>query len=222
MSAKHGSLSINSENIFPIIKKWLYSDHDIFIRELVSNGCDAVTKLKKLSVMGEFEEADDEKYKVEVRINPTDKTLTFIDNGIGMTESELSENLGTIAKSGSLAFKEGLTKEDKINIIGQFGVGFYSSFMVADKVCVESKKTGCDAYKWVSKGASGYEIEKIDKIFSVRTSAWRSVRKQKRKRAEVTVLYGIVEKYVKNICIRRMWVTREYERRKMRALFFTA
>ena len=94
--------------------------------------------------------------------------------------------------------------------------------MVADKVCVESKKTGCDAYKWVSKGASGYEIEKIDKIFSVRTSARRSVRKQKRKRAEVTVLYGIVEKYVKNICIRRMWVTREYERRKMRALFFTA
>ena len=102
--AKQGSLSINSENIFPIIKKWLYSDHDIFIRELVSNGCDAVTKLKKLSVMGEFEEADDEKYKVEVRINPTDKTLTFIDNGIGMTEEEIQNNLGTIAKSGSKEF----------------------------------------------------------------------------------------------------------------------
>lgn len=101
--AKQGSLSINSENIFPIIKKWLYSDHDIFIRELVSNGCDAVTKLKKLAVMGEFEEADDEKYKVEVRINPTDKTLTFIDNGIGMTEEEVDEYINQIAFSGAAA-----------------------------------------------------------------------------------------------------------------------
>lgn len=123
--AKQGSLSINSENIFPIIKKWLYSDHDIFIRELVSNGCDAVTKLKKLAVMGEFEEADDEKYKVEVRINPTDKTLTFIDNGIGMTEEEVDEYINQIAFSGAAAFMEQYKdKASDEQIIGHFGLGF--------------------------------------------------------------------------------------------------
>ena len=136
--AKQGSLSINSENIFPIIKKWLYSDHDIFIRELVSNGCDAVTKLKKLSVMGEFEEADDEKYKVEVRINPTDKTLTFIDNGIGMTEDEVDEYINQIAFSGAAAFMEQYKdKASDEQIIGHFGLGFYSAFMVADKVLIK-------------------------------------------------------------------------------------
>ena len=137
MAEKHGNLSINSENIFPIIKKWLYSDHDIFIRELVSNGCDAVTKLKKLSVMGEFEEADDEKYKVEVRINPTDKTLTFIDNGIGMTEDEVDEYINQIAFSGAAAFMEQYKdKASDEQIIGHFGLGFYSAFMVADKVTI--------------------------------------------------------------------------------------
>ena len=159
--AKQGSLSINSENIFPIIKKWLYSDHDIFIRELVSNGCDAVTKLKKLAVMGEFEEADDEKYKVEVRINPTDKTLTFIDNGIGMTEEEVDEYINQIAFSGAEAFLEKYkdkTSEDQI--IGHFGLGFYSAFMVADRVTIETKsyKEDAKAVLWDCEDGTEYTI----------------------------------------------------------------
>ena len=155
--AKQGSLSINSENIFPIIKKWLYSDHDIFIRELVSNGCDAVTKLKKLSVMGEFEEADDEKYKVEVRINPTDKTLTFIDNGIGMTEDEVDEYINQIAFSGAAAFMEQYKdKASDEQIIGHFGLGFYSAFMVADKVTIDtlSYKEGATPVHWECDGGT--------------------------------------------------------------------
>ena len=161
MANTHGSLSINSENIFPIIKKWLYSDHDIFIRELVSNGCDAVTKLKKLSVMGEFEEADDEKYKVEVRINPTDKTLTFIDNGIGMTDCEVEEYINQIAFSGAEAFLE--KYKDKANddqIIGHFGLGFYSAFMVADKVTIDtlSFKEGAKAVHWECDGGTEYDM----------------------------------------------------------------
>ena len=159
--AKQGSLSINSENIFPIIKKWLYSDHDIFIRELVSNGCDAVTKLKKLSVMGEFEEADDEKYKVEVRINPTDKTLTFIDNGIGMTEDEVDEYINQIAFSGATDFLE--KYKDKANedqIIGHFGLGFYSAFMVADEVHIDtlSYKDGATAVHWECDGGTEFDM----------------------------------------------------------------
>ena len=159
--AKQGSLSINSENIFPIIKKWLYSDHDIFIRELVSNGCDAVTKLKKLSVMGEFEEADDEKYKVEVRINPTDKTLTFIDNGIGMTEDEVDEYINQIAFSGAAAFMEQYKdKASDEQIIGHFGLGFYSAFMVADKVTIDtlSFKEGAKAVHWECDGGTEYDM----------------------------------------------------------------
>ena len=161
MAEKHGSLSINSENIFPIIKKWLYSDHDIFIRELVSNGCDAVTKLKKLSVMGEFEEADDEKYKVEVRINPTDKTLTFIDNGIGMTEDEVDEYINQIAFSGAAAFMEQYKdKASDEQIIGHFGLGFYSAFMVADKVTIDtlSFKEGAKAVHWECDGGTEYDM----------------------------------------------------------------
>ena len=161
MAEKHGSLSINSENIFPIIKKWLYSDHDIFIRELVSNGCDAVTKLKKLSVMGEFEEADDEKYKVEVRINPTDKTLTFIDNGIGMTEDEVDEYINQIAFSGAAAFMEQYKdKASDEQIIGHFGLGFYSAFMVADKVTIDtlSFKEGDKAVHWECDGGTEYDM----------------------------------------------------------------
>ena len=161
MAEKHGNLSINSENIFPIIKKWLYSDHDIFIRELVSNGCDAVTKLKKLSVMGEFEEADDEKYKVEVRINPTDKTLSFIDNGIGMTEDEVDEYINQIAFSGAAAFMEQYKdKASDEQIIGHFGLGFYSAFMVADKVTIDtlSFKEGAKAVHWECDGGTEYDM----------------------------------------------------------------
>ena len=166
MANKHGSLSINSENIFPIIKKWLYSDHDIFIRELVSNGCDAVTKLKKLSVMGEFEEADDEKYKVEVRINPTDKTLTFIDNGIGMTEDEVDEYINQIAFSGAAAFMEQYKdKASDEQIIGHFGLGFYSAFMVADKVTIDtlSYKEGATPVHWECDGGTEFDMEDGDK-----------------------------------------------------------
>ena len=138
-NSKQGSLSINSENIFPIIKKWLYSDHDIFVRELVSNGCDAVTKLKKLDIMGEFNPADDEKYRIDVIASSKDKTLQFIDNGLGMTMDEVEEYINQIAFSGASDFLE--KYKDKTNeeqIIGHFGLGFYSAFMVADKVTIET------------------------------------------------------------------------------------
>ena len=136
---KKGNLSINSENLFPIIKKWLYSDHDIFFRELISNGCDAVTKVKKLEVMGEYQLADNEKFKVQVIVNPEDKTLKFIDNGIGMTDEEVEEYITQIAFSGASAFLE--KYKDKTNedqIIGHCGLGFYSAYMVADKVTIDT------------------------------------------------------------------------------------
>ena len=136
---KKGSLSINSDNIFPIIKKWLYSDHDIFIREVVSNACDAVTKLRKLALIGEYEESDDNKYRIDVIASPNDKTLTFIDNGIGMTAEEVNEYINQIAFSGASDFLE--KYKDKANddqIIGHFGLGFYSTFMVADKVTINT------------------------------------------------------------------------------------
>ena len=144
--AKSGSLSINSENIFPIIKKWLYSDHDIFYRELVSNGCDAITKLKKLALMGEYETPDDETYKVQVTVNPKEKTIRIEDNGLGMTEDEVDEYINQIAFSGAQDF---LNKyKDKANedqIIGHFGLGFYSAFMVADKVTIDTLSYKTDA-----------------------------------------------------------------------------
>ena len=165
--SKKGSLSINSENIFPIIKKWLYSDHDIFIRELVSNACDAVTKLKKLSLIGEFESKDD-KYKVEVLVSAKNKTITFIDNGIGMTEEEIEEYINQIAFSGAADFLE--KYKDKANddqIIGHFGLGFYSAFMVADKVSIEtlSYKDGSKAVYWESNGGTEFEMNDSDKDF---------------------------------------------------------
>ena len=161
MSKKKGSLSINSENIFPIIKKWLYSDHDIFFRELVSNGCDAITKLKKLEMMGEAEIADDEEFKIQILANPKEKTLTFIDNGLGMTADEVDEYINQIAFSGAEAFLEQYkdkTSEDQI--IGHFGLGFYSAFMVADKVEIDtlSYKKDAKAVKWVCDGGIEYEI----------------------------------------------------------------
>ena len=128
---RQGNLSINSDNIFPIIKKWLYSDHDIFVRELISNGCDAITKLKKLAVMGDYEEVEGEEYKIEVYASAKDKTLTFVDNGLGMTEEEVDKYINQIAFSGAEEFME---KYKNQAIIGHFGLGFYSAFMVADKV----------------------------------------------------------------------------------------
>lgn len=164
--AKQGSLSINSENIFPIIKKWLYSDHDIFIRELVSNGCDAVTKLKKLSVMGEFDEPEDTHYKVDVIVSPEEKTIKFIDNGIGMTEEEVDEYINQIAFSGAEAFLaqyKDKTNEDQI--IGHFGLGFYSAFMVADKVTIDtlSYKDGAKAVHWECDGGTEFSMEESDR-----------------------------------------------------------
>ncbi len=162
---KQGSLSINSENIFPIIKKWLYSDHDIFIRELISNGCDAITKLKKLSLMGDFEEVEGEEYKIEVYASAKDKTLTFVDNGIGMTAEEVEKYINQIAFSGATDF---INKyKDKANddqIIGHFGLGFYSAFMVADKVTIETCSYQKDAKPvfWECDGGTEYEMSESD------------------------------------------------------------
>ena len=139
MANKHGSLSIDSDNLFPIIKKWLYSDHDIFYRELISNGCDAITKLKKLDMMGEYSLPADYKAKIQVIVNPEEKTLTFIDNGLGMTADEVEEYINQIAFSGATDFIE--KYKDKSNddqIIGHFGLGFYSAFMVADEVTIDT------------------------------------------------------------------------------------
>ena len=162
MSNKHGSLSINSDNIFPIIKKWLYSDHDIFYRELVSNGCDAITKLKKLDMMGEYTLPDDYEAKVEVRVNPTEKTLKFIDNGLGMTADEVEEYINQIAFSGATDFLE--KYKDKSNddqIIGHFGLGFYSAFMVADEVHIDtlSYQDGATPVHWKCDGGTEFDMK---------------------------------------------------------------
>ena len=166
MEAKKGSLSISSENIFPIIKKWVYSDHDIFARELVSNGCDAITKLKKLDMMGEYTLPDDYKGKIQVIVNPEEKTLKFIDNGLGMTADEVEEYITQIAFSGATEFlnkyKDKTTEDD---MIGHFGLGFYSAFMVADEVHIDtlSYKEGAKPVHWVSEGGTEYEMEEGDK-----------------------------------------------------------
>jgi molecular chaperone HtpG len=166
MAEKHGSLSINSDNIFPIIKKWLYSDHDIFVRELVSNGCDAITKLKKLEMMGEATLPADNEFKVQVLTNAEDKTLTFIDNGIGMTADEVEEYINQIAFSGAEAFLE--KYKDKTNddqIIGHFGLGFYSAFMVADRVTIDtlSYKDGATAVHWECDGGTEFDMSDGDR-----------------------------------------------------------
>ena len=166
MSTLKGNLSINSENIFPIIKKWLYSDHDIFFRELISNGCDAITKLKKLEMIGEAEVPEDNEYKIQVIVNPEEKTLTFIDNGIGMTSDEVNEYINQIAFSGAKDFLE--KYKDKANedqIIGHFGLGFYSAFMVADKVTIDTLSYKKDAVPvhWESEGGMEFEMGEGDR-----------------------------------------------------------
>lgn len=158
---KKGNLSINSENIFPVIKKWLYSDHDIFVREMISNGCDAVTKLKKLSLMGEFEEPD-EPYRIDVVASPENKTLQFIDNGIGMTEEEVEKYINQIAFSGAEAFlQEYKDKATEEQIIGHFGLGFYSAFMVADQVTIEtlSYKPDAKPVYWECKDGTEFSMK---------------------------------------------------------------
>ena len=161
MAEKHGNLSINSDNLFPIIKKWLYSDHDIFFRELISNGCDAITKLKKLEMMGEYTLPSDYKPEIHVVVNPEEKTLKFIDNGLGMTADEVEEYINQIAFSGATDFIE--KYKDKANndeIIGHFGLGFYSAFMVADDVHIDtlSYKEGAKPVHWECDGGSEYSI----------------------------------------------------------------
>ena len=164
--ATHGSLSINSENIFPIIKKWLYSDHDIFYRELISNGCDAITKLKKLDMMGEYALPDGFKPEVDVVVSPEDKTITITDNGIGMTADEVDEYINQIAFSGATDFIEKYKdKAGDEQIIGHFGLGFYSAFMVADEVHIDtlSYKEGAKAVHWECDGGTEYDIKDGDR-----------------------------------------------------------
>lgn len=166
MANTHGSLSINSDNIFPIIKKWLYSDHDIFYRELISNGCDAITKLKKLELMGEYSAPEDNKYQVKVIVSAKDKTIKFIDNGLGMTADEVNEYICQIAFSGAEAFLE--KYKDKANedqIIGHFGLGFYSAFMVADRVTIDtlSYQEGAKPVHWECDGGTEYDMEEGNK-----------------------------------------------------------
>ena len=166
MAVKKGTLSIDSENIFPIIKIWVYSDHDIFVRELVSNGCDAITKLKKLDMMGEYELPEGYKPKIEVIVNPEEKTMKFIDNGLGMTAEEVEEYITQIAFSGATQFLEKYkdkTTDDEM--IGHFGLGFYSAFMVADEVQIDtlSYKEGAKPVHWASQGGTEYEMQEGNK-----------------------------------------------------------
>ena len=166
MANKHGNLSINSDNIFPVIKKWLYSDHDIFFRELISNGCDAITKLKKLDMMGEYELPADYKPQIQVEVSPEDKTITITDNGLGMTADEVEEYINQIAFSGATDFiskYKDKTNEDQI--IGHFGLGFYSAFMVSDSVDIDtlSYKEGATAVHWECDGGTEFDMEDGDK-----------------------------------------------------------
>ena len=166
MAVKKGSLSIDSENIFPIIKKWVYSDHDIFVREMISNGCDAITKLKKLDMMGEYELPEGYRPKIEVIVNPEEKTMKFIDNGLGMTADEVEEYITQIAFSGATQFlekyKDKTTEDD---MIGHFGLGFYSAFMVADEVHIDSLsyREGAVSVHWASQGGTEYEMQEGSK-----------------------------------------------------------
>ena len=166
MTQEQGNLAINSENIFPIIKKWLYSDHDIFLREVVSNGCDAITKRKKLSLIGEADLPEDYKGKIEVEVSPEDKTITIRDNGLGMTADEVKEYINQIAFSGAADFLE--KYKDKANdeqIIGHFGLGFYSVFMVSDSAEINtlSYKEGAEAVHWESDGGLTFSMDSSDK-----------------------------------------------------------
>ena len=157
-----GNISIHTENIFPIIKKWLYSDKDIFIRELISNGCDAISKYKRLVSLGETNENENEKYKVTVSLNKENNTLKFIDNGIGMTEDEVKKYINQVAFSGAEDFIEKYKDkmEDGKDIIGHFGLGFYSAFMVAKRVQIDtlSYLEGAEAVTWICDGGTEYEI----------------------------------------------------------------
>ena len=215
--AKKGSLSITSENIFPVIKKWLYSDHDIFYRELISNGCDAITKLKKLELMGEYEKPEEAEYKIQVSVNPTDKTVTIEDNGLGMTEEEIDKYINQIAFSGVQDFME--KYKDKANedqIIGHFGLGFYSAFMVADKVEINSLSYQKDAkpVHWESEGGINFEMTEGDKA-EVGTSIKLYLNEESTEFANEYRAREVIEKYCAfmpvNIFLKNETAEPEYE-----------
>ena len=167
MSRESGNISIHAENILPIIKKWLYSDKDIFVREMVSNANDAITKMKKLASLGEAPLQDNEKFTIIVDINKDDKTIKFIDNGIGMTGDEVKKYINQVAFSGAVDFLEKYKdKTDEGNqIIGHFGLGFYSAFMVSEKVTIDtlSWQPGANAVRWISTGGIEFEMEDSDR-----------------------------------------------------------
>ena len=215
--AKKGSLSITSENIFPVIKKWLYSDHDIFYRELISNGCDAITKLKKLELMGEYEKPEEVEYKIQVSVNPTEKTITIEDNGLGMTEEEIDKYINQIAFSGVQDFME--KYKDKANedqIIGHFGLGFYSAFMVADKVEINSLSYQKDAkpVHWESEGGINFEMNEGDKA-EVGTSIKLYLNEESTEFANEYRAREVIEKYCAfmpvNIFLKNETAEPEYE-----------
>ncbi len=217
MAVKHGSLSINSENIFPIIKKWLYSDHDIFVREMVSNGCDAITKLKKLEIMGEYSFPDNYKASIQVVVNPEKKTLKFIDNGIGMTAEEVEEYITQIAFSGATEFLEKYkdkTTDDQM--IGHFGLGFYSAFMVADEVHIDtlSYKEGASPVHWTCDGGTEYDIQEGSKT-TVGTEITLFLNEESVEFANEYRMREIIEKYCSfmpvSIYLSRENAEQEYE-----------
>lgn len=200
MNNEKGNISIHTENIFPIIKKWLYSDKDIFIRELISNGCDAVNKYKRLVNMGEAEgNLDAENFRISVSINKENGTLTFSDNGIGMTEEEVKKYINQVAFSGAEDFIEKYKEkmgEDK-DIIGHFGLGFYSAFMVASKVQIEtlSYKEGSTGVRWVCEGGTEYEISESDAKTVRGTTITLYVDEESKEFLEESKVKGIIEKY---------------------------
>jgi molecular chaperone HtpG len=166
MAMERGPLSINSENMFPIIKKWLYSDHDIFYRELISNGCDAITKLKKLDMMGDYELPEGYKARIDIEVSPQDKTIKVTDNGLGMTADEVKEYINNIAFSGAEAFMEKYKdKASDDQIIGHFGLGFYSAFMVAELVEIDtlSYQEGAKPVHWECDGGSTFAMDDGDR-----------------------------------------------------------
>ena len=217
MAAKNGSLSINSENIFPIIKKWLYSDHDIFYRELISNGCDAVTKLKKLDMMGEYALPEGYKGRVDVIVDPEKKTLTFKDNGLGMTDDEVEEYINQIAFSGATDFIE--KYKDKSNsdqIIGHFGLGFYSAFMVADEVHIDtlSYKEGAEPVHWECDGGTEFSMVTGEKK-TVGTEITLFLNEESLEFANEYRMREVIEKYCSfmpvNIYLSKANAEQEYE-----------
>lgn len=199
MSNEKGNISIHTENIFPIIKKWLYSDKDIFIRELISNGCDAVNKYKRLVSLGEATGVEDEKFKITVSVNKENGTLIFSDNGIGMTEEDVKKYINQVAFSGAEDFIEKYKEKmgEGNDIIGHFGLGFYSAFMVASKVQIDtlSFKDGAEAVRWVCEGGTEYEITPSDARKSRGTTITLFVDEESKEFLEFYKVKSIIEKY---------------------------